>query len=143
MMGPPRGPVCLFSDPNNVLHCHVTGTCTAAFLFMVLQYFLFAYKGESEDPFALGFRKGNGHGTVYGCGAGRSWVGIWRYWYQCIPTIHTQALVSLIWLPTASGRHCVLCHVAEYLEVLGVNGLRGLEILAPQSVSTSLGYIPC
>ena len=34
------------------------------FLFMVLQYFLFACKGESEDPFALGFRKGNGHGTV-------------------------------------------------------------------------------
>ena len=53
-------------------------------------------------------------------GPGPLRVGIWRYWYQIISAILTQALVSLIWLLATSERHCVLCHVAEYLEVLGV-----------------------
>ena len=33
MKGSPGGPV--YKDPNAVLHCHVLGTCAAAFLFLV------------------------------------------------------------------------------------------------------------
>ena len=49
-----------------VLHCHHTGTCAAAFSVRVSAVCPFAHKGESEDLFALGFRKGNDPGTVQG-----------------------------------------------------------------------------
>ena len=62
--GSPRALCVYFKDPMEVLHCHHTGTCAAAFSVRVLAVCPFARKGESVDLFALGFRKGNDPGTV-------------------------------------------------------------------------------
>ena len=62
--GSPRTLCVYFKDPMEVLHCHHTGTCAAAFSVRGSAVFLFARKGESIDRFALGFQKGNNPGTV-------------------------------------------------------------------------------
>ena len=64
--GSPRALCVYFKDPMEVLHCHHTGTCAAAFSVRVSAVCPFARKGESADLFALGFRKGNDPGTVDG-----------------------------------------------------------------------------
>ena len=129
-----------------MLHCHVTGIRAAAFSTNhVSAVFSVAHGGESELKFlsALGFRKGGRCVADDRLGLGPLRVGIWRYYYQYSSYNPYSSLdVFDLAASAVSGRHCVLCHVAECLKVLWVNGLRGLEIHAPQSISTSPGYIP-
>ena len=47
--GSPRALCVYFKDPMEVLHCHHTGTCAAAFSVRGSAVFLFARKGESID----------------------------------------------------------------------------------------------
>ena len=88
--GLPYGAQCVyFEDPNEVLHCHVTGTCAAAFSVHVSAVFsVCAQGGVGEDPFALGFRKGGGHGTV-------DWL-----WRRTLTGRNSEVLAPMFFLHT-------------------------------------------
>ena len=112
------------------------------FLLTMFQQYFLCVRGEEGKPAALGFQKGvgtgpfsawahNAHGQEFGSAGTSVYLA-----YQS-PRLRVFNLA----ISSASGRHYVLRLVVKYLKVVGVKRWRGLKILTPQTVSTSLGYI--
>ena len=111
-----------YKDQNKVVHCHILSTRVVAFLLtMFLQYLCCVQGGDTYHPPTVPNR---GYlDPLKGLGIGRPQAGIWIPMFF-LHTIHCLIVFDPA-VSAASGRHCILRLVAEYLKVLGVKRVTG------------------
>ena len=138
MKGGPGGPGCNYKDPNAI----VLGTHAADFLFLDGSAVLFLRAREERDsPSTLGFHEGmEGPSTPLAADASKRKFGGTST--NVLSANHTCQM-SLIWLLAQPVGDSTSVRCGRVLKVLGVKKRwQAVKTQAPQSVSTSLDYIP-